>query len=249
MPGRSRSSARCVSSRSRPRRCRLLFGRAIARQQLHPEPLIILGHPRTGTTHLHNLLSLDPRFAYLSTFQAGGRRRQAWQPRLQPVAAPAWLQALLARLQAQEEPDHALRAGRAGPQEPGAPPDGSRLPSPAGFPSSFIAMTPFKGLLSPLLDSTRPMDNMALTWQLPAEDEIATCTLTGGAGREGLIGPGLGQRCSLLGVEWSAGCWLKQGVLTGGCCPPAGCISPYMAIVLPKQYRSVCPAALPLLHH
>jgi hypothetical protein len=50
---------------------RLLFGRAISRQELHPEPLIILGHPRTGTTHLHNLLSHDQRFAYLSTFQAG----------------------------------------------------------------------------------------------------------------------------------------------------------------------------------
>ncbi len=51
---------------------------------------------------------------------------------------------------------------------------------PAGFPSSFIAMRPLRWLLGPMLDATRPMDNMALTWQLPAEDEIATCTLTGG---------------------------------------------------------------------
>lgn len=52
----------------------------------------------------------------------------------------------------------------------------------AGFPSSFIAMRPLRWLLGPMLDATRPMDNMALTWQLPAEDEIATCTLTGGPG-------------------------------------------------------------------
>lgn len=39
----------------------LLYGRCIAAQRLHPEPLIILGHPRTGTTHIHNLLALDPQ--------------------------------------------------------------------------------------------------------------------------------------------------------------------------------------------
>ncbi len=35
-----------------------------------PEPLFILGHWRSGTTYLHNLLSLDERFAYCSNFQA-----------------------------------------------------------------------------------------------------------------------------------------------------------------------------------
>lgn len=39
----------------------LLYGRAIAAQRLHEQPLIILGHPRTGTTHIHNLLALDPQ--------------------------------------------------------------------------------------------------------------------------------------------------------------------------------------------
>jgi LPS sulfotransferase NodH len=32
-------------------------------------PLFILGHARSGTTHLHNLLAADPRFAYPNTFQ------------------------------------------------------------------------------------------------------------------------------------------------------------------------------------
>ena len=50
---------------------RLLFGRRISRQPLHPEPVFILGHPRTGTTHLHNLLALDPAFAFCNTFHAG----------------------------------------------------------------------------------------------------------------------------------------------------------------------------------
>jgi hypothetical protein len=42
----------------------LLFHRRIARTQLSDSPLVILGHDRSGTTHLLNLLSLDPQFAY-----------------------------------------------------------------------------------------------------------------------------------------------------------------------------------------
>jgi hypothetical protein len=34
-----------------------------------PPPLFILGHYRSGTTHLHNLLAVDPRFAYLNAYQ------------------------------------------------------------------------------------------------------------------------------------------------------------------------------------
>jgi hypothetical protein len=33
-------------------------------------PLFILGHWRSGTTHLHNLLTLDPRFAFPNIYQA-----------------------------------------------------------------------------------------------------------------------------------------------------------------------------------
>lgn len=35
-------------------------------------------------------------------------------------------------------------------------------------------------LLSPLLSSTRPMDQMALSWITPQEDELGTCQLSGG---------------------------------------------------------------------
>jgi len=35
-----------------------------------PPPLIVLGIWRSGTTHLHNLLSKDDRFAFPTTYQA-----------------------------------------------------------------------------------------------------------------------------------------------------------------------------------
>ncbi len=43
---------------------RALYGRQIAGKELSNSPLIILGHDRSGTTHLLNLMSLDPQFAY-----------------------------------------------------------------------------------------------------------------------------------------------------------------------------------------
>ena len=39
--------------------------------ELNDEPVFVLGHPRTGTTHLHNLLSKDERFAFATTFSVG----------------------------------------------------------------------------------------------------------------------------------------------------------------------------------
>lgn len=42
----------------------LLFGKKIAEKKISDSPLIILGHDRSGTTHLLNLMSLDPQFAY-----------------------------------------------------------------------------------------------------------------------------------------------------------------------------------------
>jgi hypothetical protein len=42
----------------------VLYGKRIADKRLSDSPLIILGHDRSGTTHLLNLLSLDPQFSY-----------------------------------------------------------------------------------------------------------------------------------------------------------------------------------------
>jgi omega-hydroxy-beta-dihydromenaquinone-9 sulfotransferase len=45
-----------------------LYGAEVAAQKIRP-PLFILGHWRTGTTHLHNLLALDPQFAFPNNYQ------------------------------------------------------------------------------------------------------------------------------------------------------------------------------------
>jgi hypothetical protein len=45
-------------------------GRRIESTRIEAPPLFVLGHWRSGTTHLHNLLSLDENFAYPSTYQA-----------------------------------------------------------------------------------------------------------------------------------------------------------------------------------
>jgi hypothetical protein len=91
----------------------IFYGSKIKEAKLNDSPVFILGHPRTGTTLLHNLLSLDPMFAFANTFHVG-------------------------------------------------------------FPSSFLCMEKFKGIMSPLIDSTRPMDNMTLNFDVPQEDELAT---------------------------------------------------------------------------
>src|SRR5258708_3488246 len=45
-----------------------LLGRRVAQQAVQ-RPLFIIGHWRSGTTHLHNLISVDPRFAYANFAQ------------------------------------------------------------------------------------------------------------------------------------------------------------------------------------
>lgn len=40
------------------------------RKQKVKQPVFILGHPRSGTTHLHYLMSKDPQFAFCSVFDA-----------------------------------------------------------------------------------------------------------------------------------------------------------------------------------
>ncbi|AMV32926.1 Sulfotransferase domain protein [Pirellula sp. SH-Sr6A] len=47
----------------------LLFGKKIAATPLVAPPLFVLGHWRSGTTLLHELLTLDPKFASPTTFE------------------------------------------------------------------------------------------------------------------------------------------------------------------------------------
>lgn len=45
------------------------FGRQISEMDIQPTPLFIVGHWRSGTTHMHNLLGRDPNHCYTSIYQ------------------------------------------------------------------------------------------------------------------------------------------------------------------------------------
>ena len=45
------------------------FGRKLANTEIDPEPLFVLGHWRSGTTHLHNLLGRMPGHTYPTVYQ------------------------------------------------------------------------------------------------------------------------------------------------------------------------------------
>lgn len=49
---------------------RFRYGKVIDGVKIHPSPIFIVGHHRSGTTYLHNLLSQDPELGFVSTFQA-----------------------------------------------------------------------------------------------------------------------------------------------------------------------------------
>jgi omega-hydroxy-beta-dihydromenaquinone-9 sulfotransferase len=46
------------------------YGKRITQVRLAKPPIFIIGHWRSGTTHLHNLLSQDTTFGYVSMYQA-----------------------------------------------------------------------------------------------------------------------------------------------------------------------------------
>lgn len=97
----------------------LRFGRAIEKTTLVEPPIFILGHWRSGTTLLHNLMSLDPR-----------------------LTSPNMYQVL--------------------------------------FPSHYLTTEALTTrLTSWLVPSTRPMDEMPASWDMPQEDELALLILTG----------------------------------------------------------------------
>jgi omega-hydroxy-beta-dihydromenaquinone-9 sulfotransferase len=48
----------------------MLFGRRIANTRIDHPPIFIIGHWRSGTTHLHNLFSQDPALGWVSMYQA-----------------------------------------------------------------------------------------------------------------------------------------------------------------------------------
>jgi omega-hydroxy-beta-dihydromenaquinone-9 sulfotransferase len=93
------------------------YGSKLDRTPIREPPLFILGHWRTGTTLLHELLALDPRFTYPNTYHCFA-------------------------------------------------------------PHHFLLTEPFAdACLRWMLPSRRPMDNMAVGWSRPQEDEFAMCLL------------------------------------------------------------------------
>jgi len=46
------------------------YGRIVKNTAIHPSPIFIIGHWRSGTTHLHHTMCQDKNHGYVSTFQA-----------------------------------------------------------------------------------------------------------------------------------------------------------------------------------
>ena len=72
------------------------YGRRITRTQIKKSPIFIIGHWRSGTTHLHNLFSQDPTLGWVAMYQA-----------LAPdcsLIGGKWLKRLLARTLPERRP-------------------------------------------------------------------------------------------------------------------------------------------------
>jgi hypothetical protein len=93
----------------------LIYGRRIAATRVRP-PIFILGHWRSGTTLLHELIALDDRFSFPTTAQCF-------------------------------------------------------------CPNDFLVIRWLVTRLTFLMPERRPMDDMAMGWDLPQEDEFALCNL------------------------------------------------------------------------
>lgn len=88
---------------------KLRHGRRVRNTELAEAPVFIIGHWRSGTTHLHNLMSRDPQFGCLRMFQA-----------LAPdcsVATKSWLPDLFSRCFPTKRPMDNLEWPMDAPQE------------------------------------------------------------------------------------------------------------------------------------
>lgn len=87
----------------------LRHGRRVDGIQPDPSPVFIIGHWRSGTTHLHNLMSQDPSFGTLRMFQT-----------LAPdcsISAGGWLKSLLTRVVPAKRPMDEMEWPMDAPQE------------------------------------------------------------------------------------------------------------------------------------
>jgi thioester reductase-like protein len=86
----------------------LAFARTLRRTSIQP-PIFIVGHWRSGTTHLHNLLCQDPSFGYLTMYQA-------MAPDCSLIGG-AWLRSLLSRIMPARRPMDEMEWPLDAPQE------------------------------------------------------------------------------------------------------------------------------------
>lgn len=77
--------------------------------EAHPAPLILMGHPRSGTTLLHELVVSDPRWGYADTYQCFAPAH--W------LLTRKWIQRWLGRLLPAGRPEDGMKVGLDLPQE------------------------------------------------------------------------------------------------------------------------------------
>ncbi len=87
----------------------LLYGRRVARTPVPHAPVFVLGHWRTGTTLLHELLACDPRLAAPTTYDCFAPHHF--------LLTRGWLPRLLGRFTPARRPMDAMAAGLDRPQE------------------------------------------------------------------------------------------------------------------------------------
>ena len=88
---------------------RILYGQKIVQTQIENPPIFIIGHWRSGTTYLHNLLTQDANFSYLSMYQS-----------IVPdcsLVGQDWLKPLLAKIMPMKRPMDNITWPMDGPQE------------------------------------------------------------------------------------------------------------------------------------
>ena len=87
----------------------LFFGTKIAQTEIVETPIFIIGHWRSGTTYLHNLMTQDSNYGYLSMYQA-----------VVPdcsIIGGTWLKALLGKIVPIKRPMDNVQWPMDGPQE------------------------------------------------------------------------------------------------------------------------------------
>jgi len=88
---------------------RLRYGRQLGKTRIEHPPVFLLGFGRSGTTHLHNLMWLDPQFGGVSNYQAN----------MHPIALTGrgWLAGLFADRMPSKRPMDNVAISMDGPQE------------------------------------------------------------------------------------------------------------------------------------